>query len=550
MHASAPSRGSDDARYRREARGLLEWETAGRINVTIIEDQDESHNGREDARQGRSNLARPTQHHLHDSTPAAGGFKPSDLAFSSYHTSSSVSPDLRKSKAGDAQGSPAPTPANLLSQPSISSQTDRTPAGKPPQVQIERTPYPPVSEAQQRREGQIHTRPGATTSTRTPLRRTHSDSSTWRTPPSVIPDSQPSDASTQPLRSPSGAQIRPELSSPRLTFKRPEQPAPASSDSCNVASSSPPKEGSNLREQLQVEPASSISNQKRSPPPISPERPNKRSRGSPSPSLRGTDTSALQHIKAPAAPEATSELPSRPPTPAPQPSTDPRDPANEIHPPRPLPSRSNIQPSSSAQNSQTNPNVNPHLTPSLMTLSKNLPLDRSFRPSRHTRTLDPWERGHWVIPLHRLPPGKGEELWQFLREMIGRGEIGWGCWCLREYPGTSSDNGNDDKHVDGRGRSAHNEGAKNQAGQKSRVKGSEEQQVLEEQEEEQTAQHHNQDDDAAAVTNQPILLKMYTWASIVPETWLLLYVGSRRAVKDLGPEVRWVDAAGETVVEM
>ena len=44
------------------------------------------------------------------------------------------------------------------------------------------------------------------------------------------------------------------------------------------------------------------------------------------------------------------------------------------------------------------------------------------------------------------------------------------------------------------------------------------------------------------------VVKIYCWGEVVGEMWLMLFVGSRRAIKGVG--ARWVDAGGVAVVCM
>lgn len=79
-----------------------------------------------------------------------------------------------------------------------------------------------------------------------------------------------------------------------------------------------------------------------------------------------------------------------------------------------------------------------HLTPemlvteSLRQLASKMPLSRLYRPQQQMRELRPMERGHWLIDCQ----GWKEELrgrhWDCLGNFIGKGQAGWGIWCVRD----------------------------------------------------------------------------------------------------------------------
>jgi hypothetical protein len=72
------------------------------------------------------------------------------------------------------------------------------------------------------------------------------------------------------------------------------------------------------------------------------------------------------------------------------------------------------------------------VTESLRQLASKMPLSRLYRPQQQMRELRPMERGHWLIDCQ----GWKEELrgrhWDCLGNFIGKGQAGWGIWCVRD----------------------------------------------------------------------------------------------------------------------
>lgn len=131
------------------------------------------------------------------------------------------------------------------------------------------------------------------------------------------------------------------------------------------------------------------------------------------------------------------------------------------------------------------------VTPALEQLSIDLPLATHYRPAKQTRPLRPMERGYWHVDTSGWNVGLRVRSWAFLEGYVGKGNAGWGVWCVRE--------GEDDS------------------------------------------------DQGAPAGVRPGL-RVYCWGSIVGQVWLLLYLVSERRVKRTG--ARWMDGDGEVIVVM
>ncbi|KAL8948078.1 MAG: hypothetical protein Q9222_005708, partial [Ikaeria aurantiellina] len=173
VHAGAPSRGSDDARYRKEASAILHFQAARRHNV----------------------LPEPSNtHHEIDVANLSEQASNSEQADPSFVQDSITSNDPASRHQLTDLFKSWTTPAAARSSPKLL--VERTPAILHPQrtsavegrLLVERTP------ADQQRPGTAPTGPSVVQETPR-LRRSHSDS--FETPPSVIPDSQPMPASQQ-----------------------------------------------------------------------------------------------------------------------------------------------------------------------------------------------------------------------------------------------------------------------------------------------------------------------------------------------------------------
>lgn len=174
-HISAPSRGPDDARYRREARELLNFQPVARHDILSVDEN--GIGGEEDASSQSSKREKGV-----DPNVPEGILQDVQRAKDVQKTLASI-PKLHFVK---------PAPATVASAPRKAIREDGPVAPQPvtrhvPHVLIERTPAIP-----RRKTTSAPTTPAAEGPSH---RRTVSDS--WKTPPSVIPDSQPTPS---PLR--------------------------------------------------------------------------------------------------------------------------------------------------------------------------------------------------------------------------------------------------------------------------------------------------------------------------------------------------------------
>ncbi|GAB7365149.1 hypothetical protein MBLNU230_g6237t1 [Neophaeotheca triangularis] len=128
-----------------------------------------------------------------------------------------------------------------------------------------------------------------------------------------------------------------------------------------------------------------------------------------------------------------------------------------------------------------------HITHSLSYLASHSDISAKYNPTAVTRSLQSLERGHWVFETRTWPSETREECWQFLESFVGSGKAGWGVWCSREKAG-----------IGGAG-----EGG---------------------------------------------VLRVYCWGEVIEHVYLMLYVASKSRVRKAG--LRWVDSGGEAVVVM
>lgn len=126
-----------------------------------------------------------------------------------------------------------------------------------------------------------------------------------------------------------------------------------------------------------------------------------------------------------------------------------------------------------------------------------LPLEKYFKPITSARTPRALERGHWLVPIDGWEGKPQTDFWDYLSLFVGRGQAGWGTWCVRETPAPV-------RAADG--------------------------------DEENRVPRHGE------------AVKVYCWGEVVGEIWLLLFIASGRGVKGTG--ARWVDAGGVAVIVM
>lgn len=110
------------------------------------------------------------------------------------------------------------------------------------------------------------------------------------------------------------------------------------------------------------------------------------------------------------------------------------------------------------------------------------------------------------------------KFWAFLEEIVGKGQVGWGVWCVLD------DEGEDEVQEcqDPRER----EGVRHR---------------------EEKAGAAEQEGSASPTANRTIA-KILCWGEIAGEIWNVLFIGLHRQV--VGTGVCWVDAEGKVVVRM
>lgn len=378
VHVSGPSRGADDARYRKEASEFLQFNVKNRYTIL----------GRglqkpKAVRQVHSPVGTET-----DQPQAVQQVKTSFRAEKAAH-------DSRIREWTDR----LPTfKTPIISRPEAST-LPWTTTKQTPHLLIERTPALP----------RPRTAPTASTPSQAPrLRRSQSDG--WHTPPSVIPDSQP----TPPFPAHLEVSSSPYLKRP-FDSSSPSPTRPASSPAAKrrrLHISSPPP---STNPQVEAQPPSTSPHS--SPP--STKRPRLEFPSIPPPQNLAISAypPALAPSSSPSSPSATNPPTSSPPPPPPPP-IDTRQ-TLEIHPPRPKTSTRAFS---------------THLTYSLSTIASILPLAKHFQPLILTRPLRTLERGHWLVPISGWNQGLKTEFWTYMGQFVGeRGQAGWGTWCVREF---------------------------------------------------------------------------------------------------------------------
>ncbi|KAL8936294.1 MAG: hypothetical protein Q9216_005011 [Gyalolechia sp. 2 TL-2023] len=394
VHASAPSRGSDDARYRKEAVAILEFEAVRRHDLPPPKVQIDSE---ERQALGQDSI-----------------------------TSTDPAPRNHLSEALTSWMTP------ILTRPSTQLLVGRTPAPSfyektstlPGNLQIKRTP------ADQYRP---RTAPSGPVAIEETPRLGHSLSHSFETPPSVIPDSQPvQDRSKRPFeensspspthrQSPSSKRAKPDRGDEWGEWTQPE-------DTSTPPLNEPPR------------PSSPSPNHQRSP---SPKRAQPDGGGDSEIWTQPEDTSTPPLNNLPqVSSSSSSSNPSSPNIPPQPPTAHP--PASTIHedqhpryrygyrrrqalPPRPKPGN---QPFSSTSSSTT------QVTPNLKILRK--VTTRILQSVKPHRTIHPLERGHWrfTIPAdddeNAWTRKAKEDMWETLTNVIQSGSGGWGVWAVFE----------------------------------------------------------------------------------------------------------------------
>ena len=186
VHVSGPSRGADDTRYRLEVQGYLNFESVERHTISEAGSEQQGNPEKNFLCKSNNVESGPQQpyqglqgrHQLQLTPPISSSTRPKSPAITTTHTFPSVS---RSNRIG--------TPA--MSSPKPISAFPRTSVKETPLLLIEQTPaiFRP------------RTAPAVSPSTRIAARR-RAQSDSWHTPPSVIPDSQPTPSSVdQPFTS-------------------------------------------------------------------------------------------------------------------------------------------------------------------------------------------------------------------------------------------------------------------------------------------------------------------------------------------------------------
>ena len=347
MHISAPSRASDDARYRRELQSFLNFEPVYRQTLTAKNVETEPRSEYEDALQqvadatftsSSSPTSRKKPQIAKDKvvTPASAIFNVSGRL---HWKSPALVPGTISHKATHRSG--------LIQSPQRRPRT--APSGSSGSLGIQETPLPP---------------------------RAQSDS--WKTPPSVIPDSQPTPYSfkrSQPqLQSSSPSPTR--LSSPTARNKRQRIASPPALPQFEIPDED--EEDGDGYDHRSSAPQ---------PPPNS--------------SAYGADAEASSH------PLAVHSSPRFIPK------------STQIHPPR--------APISTAS-------FETHKTDALTKLTHGLPIATVFTPQVVLQTRQPAvsERGHWRVDMASFNEERKIGFWGFLDLYISAGNAGWGVWCALE----------------------------------------------------------------------------------------------------------------------
>lgn len=144
-----------------------------------------------------------------------------------------------------------------------------------------------------------------------------------------------------------------------------------------------------------------------------------------------------------------------------------------------------------------------HVTEALRHLVDDEPLSKSYSPVSTARSIDPLERGHWLVSCHDWSAELKRGFWRMLQTTIGSGLAGWSVWCQR---GAEKD--------------------------------------WEERDSQRLASSTvftGAEDDFGPV-------KVYCWGEVVMHIYLLLYVASNSRVRRHG--LQWIDAEGKVVVQM
>ena len=353
VHVSAPSHGNDDTRYRKEAKRFLDFKPVNRVNIL---------NGKLPVRREQFPSSQ------RDVAPVDESLGPSQKTGNLRQLFQKRLEDGRPRQAhGEQHALLASALGDHLTSPAV----PRTNTKATAQLLIERTP----AVARPRTAPDVGTSHAGFQT----LRRTQSDS--WQTPPSVIPDSQPSQNTSrlQVASSPISKRCF-QSSSPSPS----KDLSPTTKRARRLSPSALYDEGDSQESSLSYRPPAEILD---------------------------AFTSSSSQEQAPR-PASETDLPL------------------EIHPPKPR---------------IANAHFTTHLTPSLKNLAIKSPLSKFFLNGYSTRPIDPLERGHWLIDLSSWDTALKSRFWSFLAGFIGGGFAGWGIWCIRELVRNSTRKSSDKK---------------------------------------------------------------------------------------------------------
>ncbi len=197
-------------------------------------------------------------------------------------------------------------------------------------------------------------------------------------------------------------------------------------------------------------------------------------------------------------------------------------------------------------------------TPSLELLARKVDINhRRFRPQDQSRSLQSFDRGHWICDLQRCGISSRDlrrRLWDFLKEFIEAGRAGWGVWVALQgntdflddseaatSTTTSIGTGSTTTDGDSRGKPVAGPSVrkyqddKKCLGQRRRTTSKSDQQLS-----------GKEVSSSNAATAE---IKIYCWGVVAMHIYALLWVASEGHLRK-GQGCRWIDAKGEVVITM
>lgn len=443
MHISAPSRACDDARYRRELQGYLDFQPAQRH---VLGSKKISYDYQIEYGDALEQVANASFHSSSDPTSASQVSR-SPIVNSKLVTPASAAVNNARILLSKT---PALVPGTEPHKPFCKSRTPASPQRRP------RT-------APDSFNGSIGIQ-------ETPLLR-HTQSDSWKTPPSVIPDSQPTPFSQKRLRilSQSSSPSPTRSSSPTLR-KRQRLASPPALPQLEIEDQEDEDQEGEDREDEDQD--SRIPH-----PPTLP---------APSSSAYAGDEEASSTPVAPVIPSPLHPTTSSPvPAPPSSPSSIFAPSSLQIWAPRPRTSTEKFE---------------SHVTKKLAELTDRLPLSQVYIKQRvwQRRQLDISERGHWRINLSKFSESQKTRFWDFLKEHIGKGLAGFGVMCALE--------GSEDQDSG----------------------------VTELTNEKESDHLIGENSDRSNDNSGKLIVKVYCWGEIVGEIWNVLFIAGHRQIKGIG----------------